>query len=258
MSGNLWTQISIKEDETISHRIGPLTVFLKKVLNEIWIGSARDDKNDGDPLPLPDKPDWNRMALPEEFSTFSLMPVFPDRPVVADSEFHYRILKNSGARIYTRIPAFVRIVPADKPDLVLAEIPTVILSETWFGIVTEGELSYALSTTVRRKLVQEMYEPHMVICPVQIENKSDEDLRFEKLCLRVERLSVYIKDDVLWADETSVMYNGRAINSDVKTAGSIPPEAKGGAIITSPIETVKTTVATRTFKLLKELHLPGF
>ena len=258
MNGLIWKTVQLEDDAITSHRIGPLTVYLKKMLNELWIASVSDDKTQGDPHPVPEKPEWSRMALPKEMSKFTFSPVFPDRPVLADSEYHYRLLKDSGSRIYTRIPVFVRVTPKDHPELVLAEIPTITLSETWFGIFTEGELSYALSTTARRRVTSELFEPHLVVCPIQIENKSEEDLRFEKLCLRVERLSMYLNEGVLWADETAVAYNGKEINSDVKTAGRIPEEAKGGKLMTLPRNPVKTTVATRTFKLLKDLHLPGF
>ena len=258
MSSKTWPEITLTEGEVHRHRIGPLTIFLRKLLNEIWVANSRDDKTKGEPAPLPDKPEWVRMALPGDFSEVRITPVLPDRPVVIDTEHSYRFVSQTRTKVYSRIPVFARITPASREDLIIAEIPTVILSETWFGIFTEGELSYALSSTARRILTDDLMEPYLVVCPMEIWNKSSDELKFEKVCLRADRLSIYAKGTALWADETLITYHGKDSETHMEMKKVVPPEAAGASLVSDPRSPVKKSIGQKTFKLFKDFQIPGF
>ncbi len=258
MNESTWKNIHLSDDEIASYRVGPLTIYLKKILNEIWIAENRDEERSGDPAPLPEEPLWVRAALPEPYDSFTLSPAFPDRPVVVDTEFPYKIFSSTRARAYCRIPVFVQITPVKNPDLIVTEIPTVVLSGTWFGIFTEGEHSYALSSTVRRVLTDDLFEPHLVVCPIEIVNSSAFELRFEKVCLRVTRLSIYSKENALWADETRINHHSKEGHNDIEMKGVVPVEAKGGKLISKPRIPERKSFADRSFNLLREFSVPGF
>lgn len=258
MDTTTWLQCKLQEGELFCHRIGPLSVFLKKQLNEIWIAGSRDDKLGGNLQQPGDDINWIRTALPEEFEEFQLSPAFPDRPVVIDTENVYRFFSQTDTKIYTRIPVFVRITPVLKPDLVITEIPVRILSETWFGAFTEGELSYALSTTARRTLNEVLIDPHLIICPIKIKNISEQELKFEKICLRVEHLSIFKNKNTLWADETEITYYGKERNSEINVKGAPPEEAKSATLVTPPRKPARENIGKKTFKLLRDFHVPGF
>ncbi|MDG5768019.1 hypothetical protein QA596_11130 [Balneolales bacterium ANBcel1] len=257
MNDLVWKTVTLEDDVIASHRIGPLSIYLKKVFNDIWVAAERDESGNHDPLPVPENPDWMRTALPKAYHEYTFTPVFPDRPVVVNTEYSYRIYPGGNARVYCRVPVFVRISPVDKPDLVIAELPTLILSGTWFGIFTEGEHSYALSSTLRRVITSDLHEPHLVICPMVIHNTSESDLKFEKVCLRSERLSIYEKDGVMWADETKITHHSGEAHSDIEMKGVLPPEAEGGKLLSGPRLNVKKSLAVRTFKLLRDFGIAG-
>lgn len=240
------------------HRIGPLTIHLKKLLNEIWVTSSRDDRLNGEPQELPEKPQWTRMALPGEFTEYRISPVLPDKPVVIDTEHAYRFFSRTRTRIYSRVPVFARISPSDREDLIIAELPTVEMSETWFGNFTEGELAYALSTTARRVLSDDLLESHLVVCPMDIWNKSDDELKFEKICLQVERISVYAAGKALWADPTLITYHGRDTETDMEMQGTPPAEAGASKLMNAPRVPVRRSIGLKTFRLLKDFQIPGF
>ncbi len=258
MQESVLKTVHLIDDEIFKCRIGPLSLFLKKQLNDMWIASSRDENRDGDPEELPEIPDWQRIALPEKHQEIQLNPVFPDRSVVIDTENIYRVFRKARSRVYCRIPVFIRVTPKDRDDVIIAEIPTVILSNTWFGDFTEGELSYALSSTARRVLHKELFDPHLVVCPMEINNQSENELRFEKMCLRVDRLSIYVKDGEMWADETLITHHGRDSHSDIEMKGVVPVEAKGALLLSRPRTPVRRSVAVRTFKILRDISVPGF
>ncbi len=258
MCNSVWETVRLTDEGIVNHRVGPLSIYLKKILNEVWVAASRDDRIEGESQALPPDAEWTRTALPAPYEKFVITPVFPDRSVVVDTDYFYRIYPGSNVRVYCRVPVFVRITPEAKPDLVITELPTVILSGTWFGIFTEGELSYALTSTVRRILEKKHFEPHLIVCPLEIHNTSNVDLKFEKICLRTERLSIYKKEGVLWSDETKITYHSKEEDSIIEAKAAVPAEAKGGKLITSPRTPVRKSFAVRTFKVLRDFNISGF
>ncbi|MEX2640215.1 MAG: DUF432 domain-containing protein [Balneolales bacterium] len=257
MTENSWADLEVRETETRSHTIGPLTIWLKKVSNEIWVASdytgtrPKEKKTPAQVNVL----NWSRWALPQNETHFSLRPAFPDRPVVVKPEYPFKIMTGATVRVYTRIPVFVRIVITARPEFVVTEIPTVTLSNTWFGLHTEGELCYWVHTSARREINNEIMQPWMAVCPIEITNKQAEPLDFDKLCLRVEHLSLYKMDDQLWSDETLIIHQGREKYSDIEMKDRLPSEAKGGKLITKPRIPIKKNLAVRSFKLLKDMRV---
>jgi hypothetical protein len=258
MESTIWPTITLQDRQVCRHRIGPLTIFLKKLLNEVWVCSTRDESIRGEPAELPEKPDWVRMSLPDEYEKFRLQPAMPDMPVIIDTEHAYRFASKTRTRVFSRIPVWVRIAPESREDLVIAEIPTVILSETWFGSFTDGEHSYALSSTARRIFTEDLLEPHLVVCPIEIRNNSVSELKFEKVCLRVDRLSIYARGDSLWSDETVINYEGMDSDTDIEMKGVRPPEAGDAKMVSKPRSPVRKSIGQKTFRLLKDFQIPGF
>ncbi|MEX1121390.1 MAG: DUF432 domain-containing protein [Balneolales bacterium] len=257
MTENKWIDLEVKDNETKSHEIGPVTVWLKKVNNEIWVASEYADDVSATSN-TPEKVnvlEWSRWALPGNETQFSFRPAFPDRPVVVKPEYPFKIITKAKVRVYTRIPVFIKVVLTSKPDFVITEIPTVILSNTWFGLHTEGELCYWVTTSARRAIEPSDMQPWMAVCPIEITNKQDEPLDFDKLCLRVEQLSLYKADEYLWADETQIFNQGREKYSDVQMKDKLPKEAKGGGLITKPRVPIKKNFASRSFKLFKDIRV---
>ncbi len=258
MKQSIWPTFTLKDRDIHRYRIGPLTIFLKRFLDEIWVASIRDDDTRGDPAGLPEKPEWIRLALPGEFDEYRIRPVMPDRPVIIDTEHSYSFFSQTRTRVFSRVPAWVRITPASRDDLIIAELPTVVLSETWFGGFTEGELSYAVSSTARRILTEDLLEPHLVVCPMEIRNNSDAELKFEKVCLRVDRLSIFARGDALWSDETVIDYQGMDSSTDTEIKGVRPPEAGDAKLVSKPRMPVRKTIGMKTFRRLRDFHIPGF
>ncbi len=256
-----WVDLHLEEDRMQHQTISSLTVYLKKVANEIRVAHryapAVDEPETTDMIDLEKQLDWTRWALKEDIREYRLIPCFPDRPVVIKPEFPFRVSQGAQARIYTRVPVFVRVVPKDYPDFVITEIPTVVLSNTWFGTFMDGELCYGLPTTARREIADEMFEPHMAVCTIQIYNNTEGELNFDNICLRVDRLSMYIKDDYLWADQTDILYLGEEKLCDIEMKGRLPEEAKRGKLITRARTPIRKNFAVRTFQRLREIQPLG-
>lgn len=236
--------------------VGPLTLWLKGLENEVWLGSQRADET---VVPAGDTPpddlEWSRWALSDVPHRLRLRPVLPDRLLVVKPEHPFTLLRRAKARVYMRVPAWVRVeaLEGDRTKgATLMEIPTEVLSDTWWGDFLTGELGYWLTTKARRELSDELFEPHLIMSTLQLTNRSEDDLRVEKLALRVEHLSTYEGGGRLWAEETNVFYLGEAEGSDIRMLDRPPVEAEGAREI-SPARAQVKGLRARTFDRLRAL-----
>lgn len=250
MPDQFWGDFTLEQDATITRDIGNLSLRLRSNANEIWVASrdmttVRNKKiSDKDFV-------WSRWVMKDEHTALQLAPQTPDRPVIVVPEYTFRLVPGATARIYVRIPLWVAILYSD--SRVLTEIPTVTLTKTWFGGPAEGELCYGISTTARRTIIRKDIQSHQMVCTITVSNKSDEDLQVEKILFRVERLTIFQKDDCFWSDETEIVYHGGKHHSDIIMTGRVPDEVKEAKKKMGPRNPVKKSFTVRTFQILKDL-----
>lgn len=241
--------------ETVRLEVGPLAIWLRGVENELWVTHERSPDGGGAPGSLPAHPSWSRWALPTDHKWLRVSPILPDRSLVVKPEHAFTLVSRAEARIYMRVPVWVRLevmAAPGGPRTTLTEIPTLQLSDTWWGDFSGGELAYWFSTSGRRALSPELFEPHLVLCVVQLENRSEDDLSVEKHLLRVEHLSIFRKEGWLWAEEVQVHYHGEDEGSEILMEDLPPREAEGGEEIT-PARHQARTFRARTFARLRAL-----
>ena len=244
-----WGEYTIEGSGTLAVRVGPLSLWFRVRGNEIWI--AHTATGEGAPEPK-DEEAWTRWAAVENPRTVRLLPVFPDRPVVVEPELKFKLLTQAQARIFVRVPLWVR-VEVGNPGVTLIELPTLEMSDTWFGGFMDGELCYWLPTTARREVTPELFQDHLALCPIQLVNQSIAILNVEKIALRVVHLSLFSSDGGFWADETRVRYQGDEEGSQIDMSGRAPAEAVSASLTTRPRVTRLKTFGTRTFARLRAL-----
>ncbi|MFH5885931.1 hypothetical protein ACG2F4_16605 [Halalkalibaculum sp. DA3122] len=248
-----WNEHLVKPGAPPLHLVlDTLHVWMQHKNEEIWVASRYGEEPG---VPRGDDPDppgdllWSRWAYKSAAEKIDVIPVFPDLPVVISSEYPLTISPGARIQIVTRIPVWMRI-GFSKSDYILKEIPSIKLSKTWFGSLNEGELCYWSTTKARRSLEGVVPRPYYVNCPIWITNKDEKDLRFEKFCLRVERLGIHRFGEVLWAGETQIVHHGEDSNSDITMTGKLPAHLGKGELLSKPRNPVQRSLATRTFKKL--------
>jgi len=253
----LWGDQPIPEEgEVLQIDVGPLTLWLKRVDNEIWLASARVGGEGPSPSDgPPDDLEWSRWALRDKPHHLRIIPVLPDRAMVVKSDHPFTLTRLARARVYMRVPTWVRVEAVEEGGgrpVRLAEVPTSPLSDTWWGDFLDGEMAYWLTTKARRAPTPDLFAPWVIMAVLQLDNHSEDDLLVEKLLMRVEHLSVYEKEGRLWAEEVRVEYHGEAEGSDIHMDDHPPDEAKGAREITPP-RTQSRSFRARTFARLRAL-----
>lgn len=252
-----WGDHSLPAEGTAEVEIGPLTLWVRSRANEIWLAHVSGDwtGREGERVrePPSEEEGWIRWPVPEASGGIRLSPVFPPRTLVAKPELSFRLLPRSGARIFVRVPLWVRVEVTGDGSATLTDLPTVVLSDTWWGEATEGELCYWLPTTARRRVTPERVGPHQAVCPLDLTNRSDRELEVQKIALRVAHLSIFAGERSFWSDVTRVRYRGEAEGSDIDVAGRPPDEAGETTRLAGPQIPLSRSLRARSFSRLRSL-----
>lgn len=254
---SIWGEHEISPRKNCNWAIGDVNIWCNRTSQEIKIAHKRlPTSNDGTKIiEPPEDISWSRFALKKEHPFIRISPLFPDRPVVVKPESSFKLNQGIQARIYIRVPIWIKIELTTREPITLLEIPAVVLSNTWFGTFLEGELCYWISSSVRREIEPDPDRNYLAICTLQLINKSDIDLLIEKIRLRVQNLSLFFDGIQLWSDETKVTYKGDEATSQIEFSGKSPIEAPTAESIVSPRNPVKKGLVAQTFASLKDL--PG-
>lgn len=157
-----------------------------------------------------------RPGLPEEFeeryvhargrNRLVLEPVLADRAVVIRPYQPIFLLSGQEVTLYLSTPVWIRIRAGESPVL-LRELASVTLSDTWFGPSSrEGEVCYAGKTRALQRLEDLPVRPHRAITPLKIRNDAPEPLPLEKVSLPVPMLSLYgTADASLWTQRVNLI-----------------------------------------------------
>lgn len=245
-----WGAHEVSAGGELELRVGPLQLRVREHAGELQLSHRLE----GVERRAPER-EWARFAPPSWDRTLSLRPAFPDRPVIVAPEDPFRLLEGAEARVYVRLPLFAVVeVEGRSGPATLASIPTYPYSDTWWGVHTEGELAYWLSTHARREMRPELFEDHLAVCPLQLVNRSESDLDVEKIALRAAYLSLYVRGRRQWADETRVRYQGESEGSTLEMAGRAPVEEPEAALLLAPRERMARGFRSRTFTRFRSLQ----
>jgi len=247
-----WGEIDLAPGASFEVAVGTLHLTMRRHRNEIWLRSERRELADTGDV------DWERWAVPDD-ARIHLRPAAPDRLLVVSHEYPFHLPGKRQARVFVRLPLFVQVrlsSPSMKDVLALDE-PSLVLSDTWWGTIESGELAYWLTTKARAEVSDDLFVPHMAICPIQLENESDEALPVDRFSVRALHLSLFRSGIRMWTDEVRVTYLAAAEGSEIHFGGASPAEQPEGARVSEPRVAVRRGLQARTFDRLRSLSVLG-
>lgn len=224
-----WGTYQVEDGQSRFWRVGNVVICVDRVTNEWHIASCPVGK-------ISDLPENEEdFSIPFEdlaFKTFTfrtqgeieLKPVLADLPLASKLERPLYIPGGEDILLYVSSPVWVR-VQTGKAKIILDEIPTFVLSDTWFGTNTrEGEICYAGHTHCSPHLKEVPSGPDRIISPMLIKNHAKQPLLLEKISVPLPYLSVYSDaENFLWTEQLYV-YREEDESPDVEIAKG-PPKA---------------------------------
>jgi hypothetical protein len=195
----------------------------------------------------PEAVEWQRFVTPSASSTVRFAPVLPDRPVVSRPEARIEIAPRHKGLFFVTIPVWLRAQTETPRPVTLCECPTRLLSKTWFGHPSEaGEIGYALATRARQDVAELTDVEGRAICPVLVENNTDEALVFAQLLLSARHMGVYrTEDGKLWTNECRLGYTGKIFPASLTFGRAAPEQAKASRLMSEPREAPSSGLTAR-------------
>jgi hypothetical protein len=260
----IWEPKQLSGEGWYHASVGPLDLWIRRTPADWYVAHARDTGREqalSAPAPLQpaqtnarvDRLTWNRWVAGEEAARVHLVPCLPDRAVVIRPRYPLNVPRGKEVLFFVSIPVWARLLVGEQESLTLCELPTIVLSKTWFGDPITGELCYSLKTKVLRQIEMVENLAHLAVCPVLIRNQAFADLDFQRICIRVEYLSLYRGQTRLWTNQVEVQFHGEELNSTIITGRGAPEFERTAEELTEARLAPERSLLKKSFSFLKAL-----
>ena len=245
-------------------RLGPLDLWVRRSPEDWYLAHERypgRELEELPPAPLQptqssanvDRLTWNRWVAGEEAARVRLLPCLPDRAVVIRPRYPLNVPRGKEVLFFVSIPVWARVLVGDSQNATLCELPTIVLPKTWFGDPITGELCYSLKTKVLRQIDMVENHAHLAVCPVLIRNQAFAELDFQRICIRVEYLSLYRGRTRLWTNQVEVQFHGEELNSTIITGRGAPDLERTAEKLSEARLAPERSLLRKSFSFLKAL-----
>ena len=164
-----WKERFLPANHRLHCRIGPLTADIFRGSGEWLLGWESGEEGDSRDAQLellegvPEQEMVERFIFKRITGRLRLKPRLLDRHLVSRPRQPLYLPPGEATTLYVSSPVTVNI-EVEQPGVSLRELPTVRLSDTWFGPSTrDGELCYASLTSARSHLTEVPDRPHRAI-----------------------------------------------------------------------------------------------
>jgi len=253
-----WTPREIEEGSTLAGRIGTLELEVYHAPDEWCVSHAWFDEAEATPeAPLEirrgglQSEEFERYLCEGKGTRLRFSPVLADRPVVIRPRQPVFLPSGHEATMYISTPVGLRLEVGD-PSVLLREMSTIRLSDTWFGPSTrEGEICYSDRTHARHCLDDVPRRAYRAITPLAIRNDAASPLPLEKISLPVPLLSLYgAEDGGLWTQAVSLVRGSNSDMANLTIAREAPHYGGAAEMICGPRLEHSRSGLVRAFSLL--------
>ncbi len=229
-----WTTRRIGEDRVTLARLGPLRLWVARAQRE-W-GFASDYGEEHQLMDLaqvpedvvPDELEWKNLLFRDAPRDYRFDAAVPDHPLVIWPTHPVAIPPGESGELFVTLPVFVTIqLLKDKKERELGTVPSEQLSNSWFGDTTNGQMCYTGPVAAEFELKDLSPDAHHIVCPVVVDNRSDETVLLEKLCLRPDYIGLYCGDTHLWGTAVRIEHEDGYSNTNVRYSHEAPPYESG-------------------------------
>lgn len=206
-----WGTFLVTDSQSRYLKIGQIVLCIDHY-NQEWRIACRDEaRNVNSPLKI--------MSVHSLTTEIMVKPVLPNRPLLTTLERPLFIPGGEESLLFVSTPAWIQL-SIGSPPLILDEIPTEILSDTWFGKNTlEGELCFA-GFPASARLDELNRDITQIMTPVLIKNDNRDPLVLKQLKLPLPQLSVY--HDAyhhLWTEQVQIAFEDEIIGTTLMRNG---------------------------------------
>jgi hypothetical protein len=210
----VWDPVEIPQKRCAMWRFPLRSIWVERIETEWHVLSLPETRDDAGAAYRivarslkPSSSQW-RHYLHRDSGTMQPSPVLPDRAVVVRPDRALTLLPGQSTIFFLELPVWFRLSTTGHRPARVFEEPLSVLSRTWFGDPVTGELCWALATRLHHSTESVNSAADRAVCPLMIENDSESDLEFQKICLHVENLSIFRGRRHLWTNSLHAVFKG--------------------------------------------------
>jgi hypothetical protein len=211
---DFWNKYDFAVNQTLVFKAGFAEVFVKRIPNG-WLIKCRGtaeaftglqtEEVDG----IDDDSDIFHFQTGKSAALY-VVPAFPDKAVVFRNNKNIKVSAGQSADLYFRIPLTIQLYFQEvKEENRLLEFPLQRLSDTWFGEADNGEPAYSIGSNYDKTFEETFAADWEAIAPVEIINNTTGLLDLQRLILRVEDFSLFLKNKQLLSNHVSIDFKGQ-------------------------------------------------
>lgn len=190
----MWAAIELEPECIEEIDFGPLRVWIRRTRTTWQYACAQI----GNPeVNSEQERSWTTFVPASGESKVVFQPAMPDRPVVVHTENPLEFAPGARYLLFTSIPLWIRAWIGAPGRQLLFDLPTVTLSNTWFGSPATGRLCYTSPASLARHShdIGPRYPGAEAICPLRIANRAQSPKQVHRLVIFSEMLRVYRAGD---------------------------------------------------------------
>jgi len=254
-----WGEIDVPMHTAAHGQIGPLKLWVQR-RPDLWQISTISDK---DPLLADvhrlaattdlgpdDDADVTQIALQDQSTVIRLSPASANRALVTRPAAPFVVPAGGRARLFVGAPLWLQV--RHGAQAALLDCPIHRPSDTWFGPPTNaGELCYSSKTHCRMRIEEVPIRPHRSVTAVTVLNRTDEELRLDRLKIPVQALAIYhAADGRLWTQDVMMQRNEVGEHAEVSVRRAEPTLALEPTLVAPARVVGSSNAVVRAFSTL--------
>ena len=210
---NFWKKYEFAVNQTFLFKAGFVEVIVKHISNG-WLIKSRVPDQPNTELQVEEVDDFDDDSEVFHFQTgkshdLYAVPALPNKAVVFRNNKNIKISAGESANLYLRIPLTMQFYFQEvKEENRMFEIPMQRLSDTWFGEADNGEPAYSIGSNYDMQFAEIEAMPWEAVSPVEIINNTTGVLELQRLILRVEDFSLFLKNKQLLSNHVAIEFKG--------------------------------------------------
>ncbi len=261
--GELWGLQRVDNDSTLKWSGGLLDLYLQRegcdwLLASDYRSSAIENSKPGVARvdEIPPHLAISRWALGDDRPWVRFCAKPPVRPVLVRTRTALKVPAGVDLTFYVFTPLDVGVCMASSEDAAdsdwvqLDPVPTMVLSDTWYGDQIKGEFCFSLKTHARREIAGMEPRPYRVITPVHLNNRSSGSMVCDRLCLRLAYTDIFHDGLSVWSSEITIEYHGADKDEEIIYGKGAPPGLTNPVLLTPASLKVEKSLRDRAMKSL--------
>lgn len=256
---NFWNKYEFSVGQTLLFKAGNAETVVKHIQNG-WLIKTRVPAQPYSDLLVEEVPDMEDAADVLHFKTgkshiLHVVPALPNKAVVFRNNKNIKISAGQTANLFFRVPATIQFYFQDvKDENRMFEVPSQRLSDTWFGEPDSGEPAYSIGSNYDKAFEDVKAELWEIVTPVEVINNTMGLLDLQRLILRVEEFSLFMRHKHLLSNHISIEFKGQEHAGSVNLTLKKDLHGQKPVQISKPRSTDSRTLLRKSFFFIKNIY----